>query len=236
MRTFSYIISLLFVGLTCGYAQQEQTVTQYPEIYGLRIGTDVIKASRNVWDKDYKGFEFNADYRYNKNWYIAAEAGYENKYKADDQLAFTTSGAFLKIGVDKNMHQNWLNMNNLIYVGARYGLSLHSQNLHAYRVNTGSSYFDEEMQYPELKSTGLMAHWLELVIGTKVEIASNLFLGMNVRLKALAYQTQPEGFENLYFPGYGQKYSGNIGVGFGYTVSYLLPMKKKFNITNTQKK
>lgn len=226
MRTFSFFISSL-LGCTSVFAQ-DLPQKNYPDIYGLRIGTDLIKASRNIWDKNYTGFEFNVDYRYNKKWYLAAEAGFEDRFKEDNQLTYTTSGMFLKIGADKNFHQNWLDMDNLIYVGGRYGFSYHNQTLHSYRVNTGNAYFDEEMQYPELKSTGLMAHWLELVVGIKAEIANNLYVGMNVRLKGLVYQTQPEGFENLYYPGFEQKYSGNIGVGFGYTVSYLIPFKKKF--------
>lgn len=227
MRTFSYFISLFLSCSSALFAQDTLVRKKYPEIYGLRIGTDLVKASRNIWDKDYKGFEVNADYRYNKNWYIAAEAGFEDRFSKDDQLSYTTSGMFLKVGADRNFHQNWLDMNNLIYVGGRYGISLHDQTLHSYRVNTGNAYFDEEMQYPELKSSGLAAHWLELVVGIKVEILENLFLGMNVRMKGLLSQKQPEGFENLYYPGYGQKYSGNIGVGFGYTLNYLIPLKKK---------
>lgn len=227
MRTFSYFISLFLSCSSVLFAQDTLVRKKYPEIYGLRIGTDLVKASRNIWDKDYKGFEVNADYRYNKNWYIAAEAGFEDRFSKDDQLSYTTSGMFLKVGADRNFHQNWLDMNNLIYVGGRYGISLHDQTLHSYRVNTGNAYFDEEMQYPELKSSGLTAHWLELVVGIKVEIVENLFLGMNVRMKGLLSQKQPEGFENLYYPGYGQKYSGNIGVGFGYTLNYLIPLKKK---------
>ncbi len=226
MRTFSFIISLI-LGCTNVFAQDVPQKI-YPDVYGLRIGTDLVKASRNFWDKNYTGFEINADYRYNKKCYIAAEAGFEDRFKEDDQLTYTTSGMFLKIGADKNFHQNWLDMDNLIYVGGRYGLSYHNQTLHSYRVNTGNAYFDEEMQYPNLKTTGLMAHWLELVVGIKAEVANNLYIGMNVRLKGLVYQTQPEGFENLYYPGFDQKYSGNIGVGFGYTVSYMIPFKKKF--------
>src|SRR5690606_14114137 len=226
MRTFSFIISLI-LGCTNVFAQDVPQKI-YPDVYGLRIGTDLVKASRNFWDKNYTGFEINADYRYNKKCYIAAEAGFEDRFKEDDQLTYTTSGMFLKIGADKNFHQNWLDMDNLIYVGGRYGLSYHNQTLHSYRVNTGNAYFDEEMQYPNLKTTGLMAHWLELLVGIKAEVANNLHIGMNVRLKGLVYQTQPEGFENLYYPGFDQKYSGNIGVGFGYTVSYMIPFKKKF--------
>lgn len=232
MRTFNFTISIFFLGVCNLFAQQQQQQVQpvvYPEIYGLRIGTDLVKLSRNIWDKDYKGFEIIADYRYNKQWYLAAEAGFEDKFKQDDQLSFTTNGIFIKVGAEKNFHQNWLDMNNLIFVGGRYGLSLHNQTLHSYRVNTGDAYFEEEIQYPELKTSGLMAHWLELVVGIKTEVVDNLFIGMNVRVKGLVYQTQPDGFENLYYPGFGNKFSGNIGVGFSYTVSYLIPFKKKFN-------
>lgn len=234
MRTFSFFISVFIASIANLHAQDSLPET-HPDVYGLRIGTDLLKASRNFWDKNYKGFEFTADYRYNKKWYLAAEAGYEDRFMEDDQLTFTTSGMFLKLGAEKNFHQNWLDMDNLIFIGGRYGLSYHNQTLHSYRVNTGNAYFDEEMQYPELKSTGLMAHWLELVIGIKVEVANNLYVGMNARLKGLLYQTQPDGFENLYYPGFEQKYSGNIGVGFGYTVSYMIPFKKKFNTVNTNK-
>src|SRR5690606_8782245 len=181
MRTFSFIISA-FIACTSTVFAQDSLQKKYPDIYGLRIGTDLVKASRNIWDKNYKGFEFNADYRYNKKWYLAAEAGYENRFVQDDQLSYTTSGMFLKIGAEKNFHQNWLDMNNLIYVGGRYGISLHDQTLHSYRVNTGNAYFDEEMQYPELHSTGLTAHWLELIVGLKTEIVTNVYLGMNVRV------------------------------------------------------
>ncbi len=228
MRTFRYIISVFTICTVSLYAQ-EQPPVKYADVYGLRIGTDLIKASRNFWDKGYKGFEVVADYRYNKKWYLAAEAGFEDRYSEDDQLSYTTNGMFLKIGAEKNFHQNWLDMDNMIYVGGRYGISYHSQTLHSYRINTGDAYFDEEMQYPEIESTGLTAHWLELVVGIKAEIANNLYVGMNLRVKGLFYQAQPEGFENLYYPGFGQKYSGNIGVGFGYTVSYLIPFKKKLN-------
>ena len=65
MRTFSYFTSL-FLSTTTTLFAQDSLVKTYPEVYGLRIGTDVIKATRNAWDKDYKGFEITADYRYNK--------------------------------------------------------------------------------------------------------------------------------------------------------------------------
>ena len=41
-------------------------------------------------------------------------------------------------------------------------------------------------------------------------------------------QDQPSGFENLYVPGFNRTYdSGRFGIGFGYTLSYLIPIYKK---------
>ncbi len=229
MNMLRYYISilLLFSGLHI-YAQDSiPKITKYPQRYGIRIGTDVFKASRNIWDKNYTGFEVNADYRLKENLYGVAEIGMEKKFKEEDQLSFTTKGNYIKIGVDYNLHKNWLDMENIIFVGGRYGLSLHSQQLHSYKIYTQNPYFGESEVYPELLSKGLSAHFVELVGGIKVEVLNNLFLSFSVRLNYLITQKQPEGFENLYLPGFGRKYSGNIGANFNYGISYFIPLYKK---------
>lgn len=199
----------------------------YPQRYGLRVGVDLFKASRNFWDKDYKGLEVTADYRYNKKLFIAAELGTEDRFKEDHQLSYTTNGHYMKIGVDYNLHKNWMDLENMIYVGGRYGVSLHSQTLHSYKVFSSDPYFGETEMHPELKTSGLAAHWIELVGGLKTRVVNNLFMGFSVRFSYLIAQQQPQGFENLYLPGYGEKFSGNIGATFNYTVSYFIPLYKK---------
>jgi hypothetical protein len=47
-----------------------------------------------------------------------------------------------------------------------------------------------------------------------------------MRLNGLITQKQPDDFENLFIPGFNKKHSGNIGVGFNYSVSYLIPLYK----------
>ena len=62
----------------------------------------------------------------------------------------------------------------------------------------------------------------------KAEVLPNLFLGANVQFKILASETEPDNFENLYIPGYNRTFdSGRFGIGFGYNVSYLIPIYKK---------
>jgi len=53
-------------------------------------------------------------------------------------------------------------------------------------------------------------------------------VGLNVQIKGRLSETQPDNFENIYIPGFGRTFdSGNFGLGFGYSVSYLIPLFKK---------
>jgi hypothetical protein len=53
-------------------------------------------------------------------------------------------------------------------------------------------------------------------------------VGINVQLKGRLSEIQPDNFENIYIPGFGRTYdSGKFGVGFGYNISYLVPLIKK---------
>ncbi|WP_430613291.1 DUF6048 family protein [Flavobacterium sp. JP2137] len=226
MSTLKYIISFSFVCLsTIGWAQD--TITHYyPQRYGLRVGTDLYRAARNFYDKDYSGFEVEADYRLTKRWFAAAELGREKITKDEDQLNFTSDGSFIKVGVDFNSHENWMDLENMIYAGFRYGFATFSQNLNSYTIYNPNSYFDKTLETPNKKFSGLSAHWVEFVAGIRTRVFDNVFLGFSVRLNGMVHQKEPENFENLYIPGFNKKYSGGIGVGMNYTVSYLIPLYK----------
>lgn len=223
-----FIIStfLILIGLVT-QAQDTLVKPKYFDPYGLRIGTDLIKLSRNFWDKNYSGFEIAGDYRINKKLYAAVEFGMDDKFTEEDQLTFTTKGMFVRLGVDYNVYENWLDMNNMIFVGGRYGFSNMSQTLNSYNIYETNSYFPSETFYPNSVSNGLSAHWIEFIAGVKAEVAKNLFVGFTFRMKYLIAQKQPNDFENLYIPGFGKKFSGEIGAGFNYMISYQIPLFKK---------
>lgn len=197
--------------------------------YGLRIGGDLSKLIRSSFDDDYKGFEVNADYRLKKKLYIAGELGIEEKITNNDYMNITTSGSYIKGGIDYNMYQNWLDMDNMIYTGFRVGASSFSQNLNSFTVYTTNQYWEPQFSSQEPQEfKGLTAFWLELIIGIKAEILNNLYLGINVQLKGLINDTKPNNFENVYIPGFNKTFDSSlIGVGYGYTISYLIPLYKK---------
>ena len=196
-------ILLCCISLLCGtqkFVAQENTKTDtVPKIekFGLRVGVDLAKPLRTLIEDGYSGFE-------------------------------VTSGSYAKIGFDYNAYDNWLGMENAITLGLRYGFSTFKQELLSYRIYTNNPAFPTETIFAPQKYSGLNAHWAEFILGIKTEILNNLYLSISVQLKRKISETEPENFANLYIPGFNRTYDySEFGVGYGYSISYLIPIFKK---------
>ena len=230
--TSLFFIKVLFLSCYWGFAQEierniNDTITKNNK-YGLRVGADVARPAISLFDENFSGFEFMVDYRLTHQFYIAAEYGFDQDNQTESNLTASTKGSYFKIGGDFNAYNNWVGMNNAIYVGLRYGFSTFDQNLEGYTIYTGDSTFPGTMVIDPSAYKGLTAHWAEFIFGIKTEILTNLFLSINLQLKNKFSEDVPENFNNLYIPGFNKTndYS-DFGVGFGYGVSYLIPIYKK---------
>ncbi|WP_044397380.1 DUF6048 family protein [Lacinutrix sp. Hel_I_90] len=233
-HTGLYVINtlILLFCLTANAQEKTAKVTdsiKYTQKYGLRVGADLSKLIRTAIDEDYKGFELNGDFRLTESWYLAAELGTEENTTTTDFLSATASGSYLKGGLDYNMYTNWLGMENMIYSGFRGGFSTFSQTRNSYTVYVEDQYWAPQFTNTEPKAfNGLSAVWVEFIIGIKAEVLNNLYVGLNAQLKGLISYDQPDNFDTLYIPGFNKTYdSGKFGVGYGYTISYLIPIFKK---------
>ena len=225
--TFSFLFVLISVLGQAQVTTKKDSIPVKKERYGVRFGVDLFKLSRSFYEKEYRGLEVVGDYRLTRKHYIAAEIGNENKTVDDDRLNFTTKGTYVKVGFDYNTYQNWLDMENMIYVGLRYGVSSFSQTRNSYKIYNPYPYFGEEVTIvSEKKFNGLNAQWLEVVVGVKAKLFNNVFAGFSLSLNRLVSQKKPENFDNLYIPGFNRTYNGDFGVGFNYTISYFLPLYK----------
>lgn len=224
--TFSLV---LFLFSWQGFSQDSLSTKKplYPERYGLRVGIDLHRLTKSFYDKNYQGLEVVGDYRLTKKYYIAGELGNEEKTVNDDRMNFTTKGTYFKVGFDYNSYENWLDMENIVHIGLRYGLSSFSQNLNSYKIYDATNFYGENVVFPNEKFDGLNAGWIEVVGGVKAKLFNNLFLGFSLRLNYLVSQKKPETFDNLYIPGFNRTYDGKFGAGFNYTLSYFIPIYKK---------
>ncbi len=231
LRTYLFFISIIITNHFFG--QEEQKVTAQDtlppaEKYGLRAGIDIAKLIRTAADDKYSGFEIVGDYRVYKKLYIAAEVGNESLLRDEENLSVEGKGNYIRGGIDYNTYDNWYGMQNSIYVGLRYGFSTFDQTLNDYTVFTSSNYFGPNQITEPIESDGLTASWIEFVLGVEVELFHNIYMGASVSLRNIISEEKPEGFDNLYIPGFGRTNDfSNIGVGYSYTISYLIPFFKK---------
>ncbi|SHJ86480.1 hypothetical protein SAMN04487911_1477 [Arenibacter nanhaiticus] len=212
--------------------------------YGIRVGIDLSRPLQSFLNDDYQGFEIVGDYRISSKLFLATELGNEDNTKQEDLYNFTTSGSYIKLGVDYNTYDNWYGMHNAIYVGGRYAFSSFSQTLNNYQIFdtdrywTTPEYQNNPTEIPAngfapgsttpQKFSNLNASWLEAVVGIKAELFANIYLGASVRIGFLVSNKEADNFSNLWIPGFNKVTDGsNFGVGFNYSISYFLPLYKK---------
>jgi len=226
-----FFISMLL--LPCSLMAQDtenatDTIPKRIEKYGIRVGVDLSKLARTAFEEGYTGFEVSGDLRFAERFYAAAELGNETRDWNEDNITATTKGTYIKLGADFNAYRNWLGMENIISAGLRYGLASFSQELNGYSIYTTDSTFPTEFVTTSQEFSGLTASWIELQVGIKAEVFNNLYLGINVQLKRQMSEDKPDNFDNLIIPGFNRTYDfSDFGAGYGYTISYLIPIIKK---------
>ncbi|WP_309642045.1 DUF6048 family protein [Flavobacterium sp.] len=230
-HTLTFLFSLVLVLSSWFIEAQTKKTDSIPvktNRYGIRVGFDLFKLARTFYEEDYKGLEVVGDYRLTKKYYLAGELGNENKTVNDDQLNFTTKGTYFKAGADYNLYENWLDMENMVYIGARYGVSSFSQTLNSYTIYNRYPYFGQSQEIKSgEKFNGLSAQWVEVLLGVKAKVINNFYVGFSFRMNKLVSNKKPDNFDNLYIPGFNRTYDGTFGAGFNYTVSYFIPIYKK---------
>ncbi|AOW20015.1 DUF6048 family protein [Urechidicola croceus] len=237
LNILRFYTSLLFISISfIGIAQDKdlEFLTEVPTDtikasvpHGLRLGVDISKPIIGIFNEDISGIEITGDYRITNKIYAAAELGIYDRKSEEYNLKHSTKGSYIKVGGNINLYENWLGMNNEIFFGLRYGLSSFTQTLNSYTPNYNGTYFEPEEISVNQEFDGLTAHWTELVIGLKVELLKNFYLGSSMSLKKIISQNEPENFKNLFIPGFERVYANNTGFSFNYTISYLIPIYKK---------
>lgn len=230
-----YIFSLIFMLLFSGNGTaQEKDTLKIPQRYGLRMGIDAHRLTKSLYNNYYKGLELVGDYRITKKFYAAGELGNEEKTTADDNLNYTTKGSYFKLGFDFNAYENWLDMENMIFIGMRAGVGSFNHKLNSFTIYQPGNYYGVNTNTSGQEFNGLSASWLEVVSGLKAGVLNNLYIGFSLRLNYLISNNEPEGFANLYIPGFNKTYENSkFGAGFNYSISYFIPFyKSKGKINN----
>ena len=196
----------------------------------IRLGIDLLKPILSSSEGDNLNYEIVGDLQLTENIYLAGEYGLVDKIIEDENINFNSSGSFLRIGFDYNMFENWIGMDNSIFVGLRYGTSSFSSKILDYNVRNKDSYFSNLVtnEFQTIEYSNLSGNWIELLLGIKVETFKNVYLGLSLRLNKLLSDKKPDNFGNLFIPGFNKVTDDNtFGSGFNYTLTYSIPLRKK---------
>ncbi|MDC0622711.1 DUF6048 family protein [Flavobacteriaceae bacterium] len=229
--SFTRILLVFLIPVTI-FSQENivstDSVTQKQK-YGLRLGLDINKLVNSSINNNYDGFELNADYRIGNKLYIASEIGLIENTEDEEYINFTTKGTYIKSGIDYNMYTNWIDMQNMIFAGFRIGYSNFEQTINNYTIyDTNNQIWGQSFINTPINNEDLSSLWVELIIGLKAEIFNNLFLGFNLEVKKMVNSEIKNNIQNMYVPGFNKTFEGSsFGVGFGYKLSYLIPIVKK---------
>ncbi len=236
-----FIISTCIIcGLFWGNAQEKsktidlnpKDTTVYKQTYGLRVGVDLSRLLATAFDEDYQGLEFVGDWRLSNKLYIAGELGNEKKTIQENLYEFTSSGSYFKVGVDYNTYGNWYGEQNMITLGGRFAISNFTQSVNDYQLFDSNRYWSADDFVSgvggPIEFSGRTKSWLEGVVGVKMELFNNLYLGGSVRLGLLLSDPKDEGMWSLFIPGFNKVTDNSrFGVGYNYSLSYLIPLYKK---------
>ena len=199
----------------------------------LRLGVDLYRIILSQVNDNFNGFEIVGDFQISEDLFLALELGNVKTTRNVDQVNFTTSGGYFKLGFDYNMFENLEGMNNNISVGLRFASSSHSQVLNSYTILDRSRFWPSsdlpiDSGYATGERLNLSAQWLEFVAGFKVQLLKNIYMGISLRLNRLLGDKIPENFDNVYIPGFNKKTEENkFGAGFNYTLTYSIPILSK---------
>jgi hypothetical protein len=152
-----------------------------PQTFALRVGLDIVKPINSQINSDFQGLELVGDLRLNRRVFVAAEIGSEKKTQQSELIKFTTSGSYIKVGVDYNFFNNWKGMNNALYVGLRLARSLHTHTVNSYELYQLDQYLIESTTNGYLigEQEQLSNGWMELIFGTKVQLLPNFYAGIS---------------------------------------------------------
>lgn len=199
----------------------KQDSTEHVPFYnGFFVQADLASAIMSARsNRDTYSYEAAIQADIKHKYYPVFEAGFAGADKTSlKNYEFTTSAPFARLGVDFNLMKKKKDSkptNNLFLAGLRLGMS--NFNYKISNLSIEDSYWggSESVFTSSYNSTKL---WWEIVIGVKVEIYKNVFMGWTGRKRILISKDAEGEIFPYYIPGFGVNTTGNWGLN--YTIGY----------------
>jgi Domain of unknown function (DUF6048) len=216
---FSLLSSLAFSQSKDSVRRDTITIKDYIPT-GIRIGTDLISLVKSQYQKDFSGWEVNADVDF-RRYYLALDYGsWSRTFNSDSGNNYFNDGTYWRAGVDVNFLLKDLDR-NMFFVGARYGRANFSEDLAIYAYNEFTKTY-ENLNYAH---SGINARWFELTTGIRVKMWKAIWMGYTARFKFGLKHDETEHIIPSDVPGYGRTNKDSYW-GFNYQIFIRIPVRK----------
>lgn len=227
MKTFYTI--LLTIAVSFVLAQQPQsTVVKKDSVRkdtvknrylptGIRIGVDALALVKSSVQKDFSGWEVNADVDFHR-YFLVFDYGAWSRAYAGDSADYNNDGSYWRIGADVNFLKKDPER-NMFFFGIRYGRASFSENLSVIAV--------DDVWGPVTRSYAnrdITARWFELTSGVRVKIWKIIWMGYTGRFKFSLKSSQNAQMLPHDVPGFGRT-DRETYWGFNYQIFIRIPFR-----------
>lgn len=188
-----------------------------PALQGVALQLDVASVlTSSISNGELSSYEAGVQFNFKHKYYPIVEAGYASANKTtDDKINFTTQAPFVRFGIDINMlkNNNSKFLNNLFLAGLRLGMSNFNYTISNITIN--NDYWGGNPQiinYSDLPASTKL--WWEIVVGVRVEVTRNFYMGWMVRSKSLLSKDSLGEAAPWYIPGFGINATSNWGINY----------------------
>lgn len=194
-----------------------------PYVHQFRLGFDLGRVAFNFMYPSRQGYEIQADYAMRGKLYAAAEGGFGRGRIDYDNLKYTTSSYFVRIGIDQSVLDRLGAYDfDMAFIGVRYGIGMGQLSEATYLV---PSLFGPPAE-GSVPGKNYTVHWGEIVGGIKVEVGKGIFVGWNFRGRFMFNAGTFKELAPNYIAGYGKGDKSTV-FDFNLYLSYAIRWNKQ---------
>lgn len=225
---YRYFISLLVTVGTFSFMYGQEIETEkkdslaHIQLHGFRVDVDVSPIVTSFMNgSDVLNYEAAVQLDINHKYYPVFEMGYASADKlTTSAINYQGNALFYRIGLDFNLikqkKETKVNLNNIFLVGGRLGFTQFDYNLS--NIQLRNDYWGNT-EIKDLEQISVSKLWYEIVVGVRVEILKNIFIGWSVRSKNLLTKDKAGNFKPWHVPGFGINSDSSVW-GLNYMLGY----------------
>lgn len=214
-----FSISALVIGLRVSGQNPtpQQNVKQPVDFrpYELKLGMNAIRSARTAFGSDLITHEVEAALAVHR-FVVVGNFGIE-EHQRGETFDYENKGSYYRIGIDRNFTKDQ-ESGNALTLGLRYARASFNDQI-SFTVDQG---FGEQDYF--LENENLTARWIEVAVGLRGKVVSNLYMGFTMRWQ-FARKINGEGELKTYdVPGFGKTKRQN-STAFDYYLMWRVPFE-----------